>query len=103
MVGARFATPIQTGSGAYLALGVKWQGHDMKYPLPFIVEVRERVELFLFSASAFRAGYRVNFTFTFIDVVLLLDSKVVTTLAMCKMLNSYIPDALISHTECLND
>lgn len=61
MVGARFATSIQTGSGAYLALGMKWQGHDMKHPLPSSVEVRERVELFLFSASAFRAGYRVIF------------------------------------------
>jgi len=93
MVGARFPTPIQTGSGAYLVLGLKWQGHDVKYPLPSSVEVRERVELFLFSASAFRAGYMVNFGFTFIDAMLLLDSMVVTTLAMCKMLNSYIPEA----------
>jgi len=93
MVGTRFATPIQTGSGAYLALGAKGQGHDMKYPLPFSVEVREMVELFLFSASAFRLGYRVYFTFTFIDAILLLDSIVVTTLAMCKRLNSYIPKA----------
>jgi len=93
MVGARFATPIQTGSGAYLVLGLKWQGRDVKYPLPSSVEVRERVELFLFSASAFRAGYRVNFGLTFIDAMLLLDSVVVTTLAMCKMLNSYIPEA----------
>jgi len=92
MVGAIFTTLIQTGCGAYLALGVKWQGHDMKYPLPSSVEVRERVKLF-FSASVFRAGYRVNFTFTFIDAILLLDSMVVTTLAMCKMLNSYIPEA----------
>jgi len=65
----------------------------MKYPLPSSVEVRERVQLFLFSASAFRAGYRVNFGFTFIDAILLLDSMVVTTLAVCKMLNSYIPEA----------
>jgi hypothetical protein len=93
MVGSRFATPIPNGSGTYLALGVKWQGHDMKYPLLSSVEVRERVELFLFSASAFRAGYRVYFTFTFIDAILLLDSTVVTTLAMCKRLNSYISEA----------
>lgn len=93
MLGARFATPIQTGCGAYPVLGVNWQGHDMKYSFPSSVEVRERVELFLFCASAFRAGYRVNFTFTFIDAILLLDSRVVTTLAMCKMLNSYIPEA----------
>jgi hypothetical protein len=52
-----------------LALGVKWQGHDMKYPLPSNDEVREMVELYLFYASAFRAGYRVNFTFTFIDAI----------------------------------
>jgi len=64
----------------------------MKYPLPFSVEIREMVELFLFSASAFRAGYRVNFSFTFIDAILLLDSMVVTTFAVCKMLSSYIPE-----------
>lgn len=63
----------------------------MKYPLPSSIEVREGIELFLFSASAFRAGFRVNFTF--IDAVLLLDSMVVTTLSMYKMLNSYIPEA----------
>lgn len=76
-----------------LALGVKWQGCGMKYPLPYSIEVRERIELFLFSASAFMAGYRVIFSSVFIDAILLLDSVVVSTLAMCKMLNSHIPEA----------
>jgi hypothetical protein len=47
--------------------------------------------MFLFSASAFRAGYRLYFTF--IDAILLLDSIVVTTLSMCKRVNSYISEA----------
>jgi hypothetical protein len=65
----------------------------MKYPLPYSFEVREREKLFLFSASAFMASYLVNFTFIDAILLLLLDSVVVSTLAICQMLNSYIPEA----------
>ena len=58
-VGARFSTLIQTGLGAHpasyvmgtrsLAQGVKQPGHDNDHPHPSRVEVKETVELNLYS------------------------------------------------------
>jgi hypothetical protein len=57
-VGARFSPPVQTGPGAYPASypmgtgsfpGVKRQGRGVDHPLPSSAEVKERVELYLYS------------------------------------------------------
>jgi hypothetical protein len=56
-VGARFSTPIQTGSGAHLALyngrqvffpEVKQLAHGIDHPHPSNTEVKERLELYLY-------------------------------------------------------
>jgi len=57
-MGVRFSTTIQTGPGAHPAshtmgtgsfLGVKQPGHGADHPSPSSVEVKERVELYLYS------------------------------------------------------
>jgi len=59
-VGARFSAPIQTGPGAHPAsytmgirsfLEVKRPGRDVDHPPPSSTEVKERVELYLYSPS----------------------------------------------------
>jgi hypothetical protein len=59
-VGARFSAPVQTGIGAHPAsctmgtgsfLGVKWAGREVDHPLPSSAEVKERVQLYLYSPS----------------------------------------------------
>jgi len=56
--GSRFSAPVQTGSGAHLASytidtgsfrGVKRPGRSVDHPLPSNTEVKERVELYLYS------------------------------------------------------
>jgi hypothetical protein len=58
--GARFSAPVQTGPGANPASytmgtgsfpGVKWPEHGFNHPPPFSAEVKERVELYLYSTS----------------------------------------------------
>jgi len=57
-VGARFSAPIQTGPGVHPAsytmgtesfLGVKRPGRDIDHPPPSSAEVKERIELYLYS------------------------------------------------------
>jgi len=57
---AIFSTPFQAGSGAYPASytmgsesfpGVKWPGRGVDHPHPSSTEVKERVELYLYSLS----------------------------------------------------
>jgi len=59
-LGARFSVPIQTGPGAHPASytmgtgslpGVKWLGHGIVHPFPYSTEVKERVEIYLYSTS----------------------------------------------------
>ena len=59
-VGARFSAPVQTGHGAYsasYAMGtgyfpaVKQPGSGVDHPPPSSAEVKERVELYLYSLS----------------------------------------------------
>ena len=59
-VKARFYTPVQTDPEAYLAsytmgtgfsLWAKWPGHEVDHPPPSSSEIKERVELFLYSPS----------------------------------------------------
>jgi hypothetical protein len=59
-VGARFSAPVQTGPGAYPASytmgtesfpGVKRPGRGVDHPPPSSAEVKERVELYLYSPS----------------------------------------------------
>jgi hypothetical protein len=59
-VGARFPAPIQTGPGAYPASctmgtvsfpGVKRPGRGIDHPPPSSAEVKEKVELYLYSPS----------------------------------------------------
>jgi hypothetical protein len=58
--GARFSVPVQTGPGAYPASytmgtgslpGVKRSGRGVDHPPPSSAEVKERVELYLYSPS----------------------------------------------------
>jgi hypothetical protein len=49
------------GTGSFL--GVKWPGHGVDHPSPSSGEVKERVELYLYSHLAFVAfSKKVNFT-----------------------------------------
>ena len=59
-MGARFSAPVPTGPGAHLASyavgtgsfrGVKRPGHGVDHPPRSSAEVRERVELYLYSPS----------------------------------------------------
>jgi hypothetical protein len=59
-VGARFSAPVQTGPWAHPTsytmdtgsfLGVKRPGLDVYHPPPPSAEVKERVELYLYSPS----------------------------------------------------
>jgi len=59
-VEARFSAPLQTGPGAHPAsytmgtgsfLGVKRSGCGIDYPPPSSAEVKERVDLYLYSPS----------------------------------------------------
>ena len=58
--GWRFSAPIQTGPGVHPASyikgtgsfpGVKWPGRGVDHPPPSSAEVKERVELYLYSPS----------------------------------------------------
>jgi hypothetical protein len=59
--GARYFTPVQTGSGAhtsyctmgteFVSRGVKQPGCGVDHPNPAITEVKERVELYDYSHS----------------------------------------------------
>jgi len=58
--GARFSTPVQTGPGAHPASysmgtgsfpGVKRPGRGVDHVLPSSAEVKEKVELYLYSTS----------------------------------------------------
>jgi hypothetical protein len=58
--GARFLVLVQTAPGAHPASyamgagsfpGVKWPGHGADHPPPSSAEVKERVELYLYSPS----------------------------------------------------
>ena len=58
--GARFSTPVQTGSGVHPAPyrmgigsfpGVSRPRRGVVHPLPYSSEVKERVELYLYSSS----------------------------------------------------
>ena len=74
-VGARFSALVQNGPGAHPAshtrgtgsfLAVKRPGRGVDHPPPSKAEVKERVELYLYSPSGLVvACSRVNLTFTF--------------------------------------
>jgi hypothetical protein len=58
--GARFSAPVQTGAGTHPAFctmgtgsftGVKRPGRGVDHPLPYSSEVKERIELYLYSTS----------------------------------------------------
>ena len=62
-VGKRFSAPVQTDSGAHPASykmgtgsfpGVKWPGRGFDHPPPSNAEVKEGVELYLYSTLVFR-------------------------------------------------
>jgi len=59
-VETRYSTHVQTGSGAHPAPytmsteffpGVKWLGGDVDHPTPYSAEVKERVQLYLYTIS----------------------------------------------------
>jgi hypothetical protein len=71
---ARFSAPVQTGPEAHPASctigtgsspGVKQPGRGVDHTTPSSAEVKERVELYLYSLWAFMACSRVTFTFIF--------------------------------------
>jgi len=52
--GARFSAPVQTGPGAHphqSLPGVKWPGRGLNYLPPSRAEVKERVQLYIYSTS----------------------------------------------------
>jgi hypothetical protein len=74
--GARYSAPVQTGPGTQpasytvrtgsLSPGVKRLGREVDHPPPSSAEVKERVELYLYSPFwAFIVCPTVNITFTF--------------------------------------
>jgi hypothetical protein len=66
--GARFSAPVQTGPAAHPAgsyPGVKRTGRGFEHPPQSTAEVKERVELYLYSLWAFVACSRLTFTFKF--------------------------------------
>jgi len=74
-VGARFSAKVQTGPGTHSAFyktgteslsGLKQPGSGVDHPPPSSSEVKERVELYVYSILwGFTAYSRVNFTFTY--------------------------------------
>ena len=73
-VGARFSAPVQTGPGAHptsrligigaLSCGQSGPGHGVHHSLLSIVEVKERVDLYLFFLhGSFVACSSMNFKF----------------------------------------
>ena len=60
---ARFSAPVQTDHGYRLVPGNKAAGAWRQFPRLSNAEVKERLELHLYSPSAFMAGYRVHFIF----------------------------------------
>jgi hypothetical protein len=79
-VEARFSAPVQTGPRAYPASctmgtgsfpGIKRPGRGVDHPPPSSAEVKERVELYLYSPLwDFMACSRVNFTLLKLDLCL---------------------------------
>jgi len=61
--GARFSAPVQTGPGAHHPAsytmgngsfpggGLKWPGRGIEHPPPSSTEVKDRVELYLYSPT----------------------------------------------------
>jgi len=45
-LGARFSTPIRTGSGTHPA---SWPGPGVDHPTPYSAKVEERIKLYLYS------------------------------------------------------
>jgi hypothetical protein len=45
--------------------GVKWPGRGLNHPPPSSAEVKERIDLYLYSPSGLHNFTRVSFTFTF--------------------------------------
>ena len=85
-VKARFSAPVQTGSFPE----VKRPGPSADHPPQSSAEVKERVELYLYSRSgSFVACYRVNCTFTF-------------TIFPCYKQSNCIVLAHLEHSEELN-
>ena len=73
-VRARFSSLVETGPGAHpasytmgtgcLSAAEKRPGYGVNHPPPSKDEVKERVELYLYSLWAFTAGSKVTFTST---------------------------------------
>jgi len=55
--------------GTKSLLGVKWPDHGMNHPPLSSATINVRVQLYLFSLSAFMAGYRVTFTFDLLNSI----------------------------------
>jgi hypothetical protein len=86
-VGARLSAKVQNSPGAHPAsytmgtgsfLGVKWLGCGVEHPTPSSTEVKERVELYLYSLSGPSWPVLVQtlpFTFAFVSYSLSLNFK----------------------------
>ena len=85
--GARLSAPVQNGPGAHPASytmdtgsfpTVKWPGRGVNHPPPSSTEVKERVELYLYSPSGPSwpvLGQTLPFTFAFVSHSLPLNCK----------------------------
>ena len=61
------------GTGSFP--GIKRPGRDVDHPPPSSVEVKERVELYLYSLCACMISYRVTFTHTYIIYYTLISNR----------------------------
>jgi hypothetical protein len=75
-----FSAPVQTGPGAHTVSYTmgngpfpreKRLGSDVDHPHSSSAEVKERVELYLYSSCAFIAGYRMNFNFFILSLLVI--------------------------------
>jgi hypothetical protein len=73
-VGARFYAPVHTGPAAHPASyttgtgsspGIKRPWHGVDHPLPSSAEVKERVQLYIYSHPGLCGMFWVNFVFVF--------------------------------------
>jgi hypothetical protein len=107
-VGAKFSAPLQTGPGAYPASysmgtgsfpGVKRPGRGVDHPLPSSAEVKERVELYLYTPSGPSwpvLGWALPLPRLFIRLPYYPDKD------SNKAPRGYSWEALLPHTTCLS-
>ena len=90
-MGGEFSAPVQTGPGAHPASctmstgsfqGVKRPGRGVDHPTPSSAEVKERVELKLYSPMGLCGLFGVTFTFTNVLTIAFLQTRRCTSVGL---------------------